>query len=229
MADFFADLPEDEKEKPVVVEEEKEVVEEKPAERSAEQIALERKSTALAEERRKRKALEARVAELEGKKKEEPEEKEEEVEEKKPETIDRDSIVKEVIEKQKQDDYSSKTVARIGFIAKGAGKTKQWAMKVKETVDTLPQNLRSGDAETDTQTAIRFLESSSSGGTSFNLPSGGGAFDLPSANSGDERLSASGRELARGKMNMTDEQIDKYMKEPQIKMQDGSIGFKLIK
>lgn len=221
---FFEDLPEEKVEvKPEekVEEPKAEVKKEEPVAKTATEISLERKSTALAEERRKRKALEAEIAELKGKK-DEPED------EPKPDVLDRKSIIEDVRAGIKQDEYSNKVVGRIGFIAKGAGKTKQWALKVKETVDTLPQNLRSGDPETDTQTAIRFLESSGSAG-SFTMPTGGSAFDLPSTGSSDERLSSGGRDLARQRLNLTDEQVDKFLSEPQIKMQDGAIGFKLIK
>ena len=227
--DFFAGLPDEKKDEEKPIEEEPKAEEppaEEPKPKSAMEISLERKSTALAEERRKRRALEAQLAEM---KKPEPKKTDEEpkddaVPEVKP--LDEEALLAKLDERRRKEDYSGKVIDKISFIARGAGKSRQWAEKIKETVDNLPANLKSGDPETDTQTAIRYIESA--GGASGSLP-GGSIVDLPSAAKEDENLSASGRELAKQRLNIDDKEVDRYLATPRTKLDNGNVSFKLIK
>lgn len=239
---FFDDLKDEEEKVGEKIEEKpQEKVEEKQPEskeKDPRDVALERKSTALAEERRKRKELEAKLKEFEGKKDEKEEDLEEDEEEKpvkekkqsvetKSEPLDEEALLAKLEQRRKVEEYSNKVVEKIGFIAKGANKSKQWALKVKETVDSLPVNLRSGDPETDLRSALRFLESSNEGG-SFNMPSS--SFDLPVASvSNNTSISDNGRQLAKDKWGMDDKVIDEYLATPRTLLPDGNTSFKLIK
>lgn len=229
---FFSDLPDEEGEKKEEPKVEEKPKEEPAKEKSSMEVSLEKKSAALSEERRKRKELEAKLKEFEAKKEEKPktakdEEEDEETEPDKPGVVDRDSLIKELEERRHKEEYDTRVAESISVIAKGAAKPRQWAEKVQETVQSLPPNLRSGDPATDTATAIRFLESSSGSG-SFVMPSS--SVDLPiSMTPGTEELSANGRELARQKLGLKDEEIDKYLKTPRIRLENGNTSFKLIK
>lgn len=237
---FFDDLPEEKVsgEMPVADPVEEPQMEAKPTEKDARDVALERKSTALSEERKKRKQLEERVKALEGAKVEKKEAKadndDDEEEFVPPVTALNEEEMLNKLEKRRQEkEYSESTQTEIGNIARGAGKSKQWALKLKETVDSLPANLRSGNPETDVRAAIRFLESASSSGA-FSMPSGSSALDIPysAVPGGDSlsQLSENGRAFTKRKWtDLDDKKIDEYLRMPKKRLENGNVEIPLIR
>jgi len=203
----------------------------KEEEKDPRDIALERKSTALSEERRKRKELEAKLKALEAKKAPKADDVDEEEEEVDAPAapLDRESIIQEVENRRKQAEYQTNIDQEIFTIAKGAGKSKQWAQKVKETISSLPANIRSGHHATDVATAIRFMESAS-GSQAFSMPGAGSSVDLPfGPGSSTNELSPGAREFIKQEMRLDDKTVDTFLNTPMKRLENGNLSFKLIK